>query len=272
MTSPTLRRQLLEKMAKHLPPSGNRLRLVDVGGQANDVLSELRPDLDVVLSPGQNDEWQVKPNSIDAIVAYECEPHPTLLESSLVALRPGGRLIIIRSIGEPSETLVKTLETTGYTRILVEFGLEFPSLAGVLMRGEKPHTEAHTVDRIKQTASQDAPRRPGRYVHLLIRQSPNKPAWKLKPNEKIHWQAVAVQGDNETVLLAFSSLPKAVEFMQPAVMAGHIKDVNKIAKFRWEVVQQWPCPLILNPSDEIFDTQALHYLTVDAHIAEAPDE
>ena len=73
-------------------------------------------------------------------------------------------------------------------------------------------------------------------------------------------------------VLAFSSLPKAVEFMQPAVVAGRIKDVNKIAKFRWEVARDWPFPVMLNPSDEIFDTHAAALLAVDPDTAEAPDE
>jgi len=78
--------------------------------------------------------------------------------------------------------------------------------------------------------------------------------------------------DNETVLLAFSSLPKAVEFMQPAVLAGHILDVNKVAKFAWGVVQALPYPIMLNPSDEIFDTQPVVFVAVDPATAEAPDE
>ncbi|MBZ0285971.1 MAG: hypothetical protein K8I30_00045, partial [Anaerolineae bacterium] len=144
---------------------------------------------------------------------------------------------------------------------------------GVLMRGEKPHLEEQTAARIKQVAARDnAQRRAGRYVHLLIKQTPNQPAWKLKPGEPLDWEAVAVAGDNETVLLAFSSLPKAVEFMQPAVLAGHILDVNKVAKYAWGVVQALPYPIMLNPSDEIFDTQAAVFVEVDPAKAEEADE
>jgi hypothetical protein len=261
-------RLLIETMVKHLPPGGASLRLVDVGGQAGEILIELRPDLDVILSPGIHDGWLVKPDSIDAVVAYNCAPENHLLESALVALRPGGRLIVIDTRGEPSEGLVKTLEAEGYTRILVERTV----VVGVLMRGEKPHTEERTVDRVKQVAGGDAAPRSGRYVHLLIQQTPNKPAWKLEADEKIEWQAVGVAGEGETVVLAFSSLPKAVEFMQPAVLAGRIKNVNKIAKFRWEVAREWPFPIMLNPSDEIFDTHREAVLSVDPRTAEAPDE
>ena len=143
---------------------------------------------------------------------------------------------------------------------------------GALMRGEKPHTEAHPVDRVKQVAAQDTPIRTARYLHLLIHQTPHKPAWRLTADDKVEWQAVAVVGDDEFVLLTFSSLPKAVEFMQPAVMAGHIANVNKIAKFKWDVVNQWSYPTILNPSDEIFDTQAIAMLEIDRTAAEAADE
>src|SRR5262249_9393249 len=148
---------------------------------------------------------------------------------------------------------------------LVETGAETPTPIGVLMRGEKPHTEERTVERIKQVAARDnepAPRRSSRYVYLLVQQTPNKPAWKLNKDEPVEWQAVAVAGEDETVLLAFSSLPKAVEFMQPAVMAGYIKDVNKVAKFSWETVRGWPFPVMLNPSDEIFATQTAVFVLV----------
>jgi hypothetical protein len=273
MTTPPVERLLIEAMVKHLPPSAASLRLVDIGGRVSDIFSDIRADLEFVLSPGVNDSWQLPKDSLDAVVAYDCEPNDILLGKALDALRPGGRLILMHPQGEPHEALVKTLEDAGFTRILVETGAEYPAPVGVLMRGEKPHTEERTVNRIKQVAARDnAPRRSGRYVHLLVRQTPNKPAWKLKKGEKIEWQAVAIAGDNETVMLAFSSLPKAVEFMQPAVMAGHIKDVNKVAKFAWETVNAWPFPVMLNPSDEIFETHPVVLLPVDPETAEAPDE
>jgi hypothetical protein len=276
MTATRVERLLIEAMAKHLPPSASSLRLVDIGGRAGGVFAEARADLDIVMTPGRADTWQLPSNSIDAVVAYDCQPDDLLLASALSALRPGGRLIMLDPRGKPDDTLVKLLETGGFTRILVETGTESPKPTGVLMRGEKPHIEEHTVDRIKQVAERDnspaAQRRASRYVHLLIQQKPNKPAWKLKKDEVLDWQAVAVAGDNETILLAFSSLPKAVEFMQPAVLAGHILDVNKVAKFAWSVVQALPYPIMLNPSDEIFDTQAVTFVAVDAQTAEESDE
>jgi hypothetical protein len=268
-------RLLIEAMAKHLPPSAASLRLVDVGGRAGAILTEMRPDLDILLTPGRYDAWQLPPDSLDAVTAYDCEPDTVLLAMALFALRPGGRFILMSPRIVPDESHVKLLENGGFTRILVEPGLDAEVPVGMLLRGEKPHTEERTVDRVRQVAARDdqpAPRRSSRYVHLLIRQTPNKPAWKLKKNEKLEWNAVAVAGEGETVVLAFSSLPKAVEFMQPAVLAGYIQDVNKVAKFSWETARAWPFPIMLNPSDEIFETNAVVLLPIDPSTAEAPDE
>lgn len=273
MTSPRLEQLLIEAMAKHLPPSGASLHLLDVGGKAGEMLSELRADL-VITAVGGTD-WPLAAGSMDAVVAFDCAPDEGLLRSSLAALRPGGRFILIDPGGEVSEEVVRMLEAAGYTRILVEAGIDCPTTVGVLMRGEKPHTTQNTQERIRQVAQRDESEvigRGGRYVHLLVRQQPNKPAWTLQPGETVEWQAVAVAGDNEVVLLAFSSLPKAVAFMQPAVLAGRIQGVNKVAKFRWEIARSWPNPILLNPTDDILETHQVVLLMVDPSAAEAPDE
>src|SRR5690606_40606466 len=117
-----------------------------------------------------------------------------------------------------------------------------------LFRSEKPHTAQRTIDRIAQVAGRDAAvdleRYTGRYVHLLIRQTPNKPVWAMQPEDVIEWQAAAITGADGPALLAFSSLPKAVAFMQPAVVQGLIRDVNKVGKFRREVARSWTVPLL----------------------------
>jgi hypothetical protein len=46
-------RLLIAAMAKHLPPSAASLRLVDIGGRAGGILAEMRPDLDILLTPGR---------------------------------------------------------------------------------------------------------------------------------------------------------------------------------------------------------------------------
>lgn len=268
--TPRVQRLLIEAIAKHLPPGGSSLRMIDVGGRAGSILVGMRPDIEIVLSPRSNAQWPIEPGSVDAVVAFNRKPEAILLDSALTALRPGGRLILMNEQGEPDESIVKTLEQEGYTRILVETGAECPLPVGVLMRGEKPHTESHTVERIKQIAAQD--KRQGRYVHLLIKQTPDKPVWKLTPEDEISWEAVGVAGDNETVALAFSSLPKAVEFMQPVVKTGKLVGVTKIAKFKWDVARAWDFPVLLNPTDDIFETNQVAMLPVDPSAVEAPDE
>jgi SAM-dependent methyltransferase len=271
MSESALERRFIEAMAKHLPPSGATLHVLDVGGGAFTILAEQRADLAVTVVDGGLEESKFDADSFDAIVAYDEDIGGGFLKAALAALRPGGRLVVVQPLEEVREALVKTLERAGYTRILVEPALDDPP-TGVLLRGEKPHTEAHTLDRVRQVAGRDVATRAGRYIHLLIQQKPNKPPWSLKPGEKVEWHAIAVQGKDETVLLAFSSLPKAVEFMQPALLDGFITDVNKIAKFRWEQARAWPFPVLVNPTDDILATHAVVLLPVDPATAEAPDE
>lgn len=269
MTS--LQHLLIEAMVRHLPPSGAALRLLDVNGKVAAVLGSLRSDLDI-LPVGKPGDWGVGTDSTDAVIAFECAPDVALLRTSLAVLRPGGRLIIVSATGEPRDLYVRMLEGAGYTRILVENAIECPSPVGVLMRGEKPHTEERTVDRVRQVAQRDDMPHPGRYVHLLVCQTPNKPGWEMQPDEAVEWNAVAVSGNNETVLLAFSSLPKALAFMQPSVLSKRIEGVNKIVKYRWDIVHDWPNPVMLNPTDDILETNTIIFIPVDPAAAEAPDE
>lgn len=271
MTTPELERLLVEAMLRHLPPSGALLRLLDVNGSAGALLAGARDDLDITAA-GSPSAWAFEPDSVDAVMALNCAPDSTLLRAALAALRPGGRLILAHSGGQPGAALVRALESAGYTRILVEAAVEQPAPVGVLMRGEKPPIHERTADRVRLIAARDDAPRAGRYVHLLVRQTPDKPAWALPPDEPVTWNAVAVAGQAETVLLAFSSLPKAIAFMQPAVLSGRIVGVNKVARFRWEVVNGWPHPVMLNPTDDILETHTVALLPVDPHAAEAPDE
>jgi hypothetical protein len=165
----------------------------------------------------------------------------------------------------------------------------------VLLRGERPHTTTDTLERIQQVARGDGDTLDfaaykGRYVFLLVRQTPNKPAWKLQPGEAITWHAAAVESPpsllsvvgtlyatsapnaNAVTVLAFSSLPKAVAFMQPAVMSGLIKDVNKVARFSREMAQTWSWSLLLNPTLDLLEGRRLVFISVDVDSAEAPDE
>ncbi len=248
----------LQIILKHLPPSGATLRLLDLAGMLDD---DLRPDLKIetVDGPSAADRY-------DAVVACDQWPDAALLADGLRSLRPGGRLILLESQGQAEQRLVDLLESAGYTRILIE------SLAagGVLLRGEKPHTQQRTLDRIQQTAAQPEIRGP--YVHLLIQQRPNKPVWTLRPGEAVEWRAVAVEQAGETHLLGFSSLPKAVAFMQPAVLAGLVRDVNKVGKFSRETASTWPLPLRLNPAVEDLSETTVLLWPVDPRTAQQPDE
>jgi len=257
---------LLDLIVKQLPPSASTLHLIDVNGALGENLSERRADLEVTIGLAADE------NSIDAIVAYGETLGDDLLALALKALRPGGRLIVIDARSEPSAKLVKLLENAGYTRILVEELTD--TEGGVLMRGEKPHLTDNTLARVQSVAEKDSALSEfkGRYLHLLIRQTPNKPVWALKPDDHIEWQALALaKEDNEDQpLIAFSSLPNAVAFMQQAVIAGSIKDVNKVAKFSRESAHDWH--LLINPALDILQDTRTIFVSIDPASAEAPDE
>jgi hypothetical protein len=263
-------------MAKHLPPSSASLRLLDVNGTSGEVLSTVRGDLDIAAVPEDVEQWTLDSDSVDAVVALNVPLSSGLFSGAIRALRPGGRLIIVQTEREPSETFVETLESAGYTRILVEPALE-PDAPGVLMRGEKPHETADTLERIQVAAGKDETLADfdaytGRYVHLLVQQTPNRPVWALRPEDVVTWRAAALQTDDGPVLLAFSSLPRAVGFMQPAVLSGRVKDVNKVGKFRREVAQAWTVRALLNPDMDALEGRRVTYVPIDRMTAEAPDE
>ncbi len=269
---PRLARLFIEAMAKHLPPSASTLRLLDVNGFTGQILSELRQDLEIVAVSSDPETWPIAPQSMDAVAVLGTTPNEALLTAAKAALRPGGRLIMMETSGEPDEMRVQTLEQAGYTRILVETGIECPLPTGVLMRGEKPHTTDDTLERIQVAADHDDAQPfadyHGKYVYLLVTQTPNKPVWTLEAGEVIQWQAVTLDG----ALLAFSSLPKAVGFMQPAVLAGRIHDVNKVGKFSVATARTWTQPVLLNPASDVLENGTVGRIEVDATTAEAPDE
>ncbi len=268
------RLDFIDVMAKHLPPSSSTLRMLDVGGQAGGRLLELRPDLAVEIASFYVPHWDYATGSIDSVVGYDVLLRPEFLAAVQKVMRPGGRMIIVNSEGVVDHVLVQALESAGLVRILVE-----PALGrdGVLIRGEKPHKTSDTLARVQQVAEEDAARLDfvsyrGRFVHLLIRQTPNKPVWKLQPDDVIRWQSVAVNVDGVLHLLAFSSLPRAVSFMQPAVLENFIQDVNKVGKFSKEIAQTWDMPILLNPTLESIRPHEVMMIDIDPTTAEAPDE
>jgi len=264
---------LIDLILKHLPPSTAQLQLLDVGGVVAAVLSEQRPDIQIYTASLALSDWVYPANSIDAVFAQDQLLNVDFLNHVLRVMRPGGRLILVHSVGEPGEDQLMRLEGAGYTRILIE-----PvAVGGVFIRGEKPHTTNDTLARIEGVAAQEADQVElsafsGRYVHLLIRQSPNKPAWKLQPGEAIQWVAAAVVEAEKPLLLGFSSLPKAVSFMQPAVLQGLIQDVNKVGKFKHAVIESWQQPILGNPTLDRVAGKVIEWVVVDPSAAETPDE
>ena len=274
MNPDNLKKHFVDAMAKHLPPSSSTLQLVDINGQAGDILSGRREDLTIqVLASDAVDTWSITENSVDSVVAYNVSLEISLLDQVLRMMRAGGRFIAVLSSSAVSEDYVQLLQKQGYVRILVEPAVDD---LGVLIRGEKPHITDDTLSRIQQVATADADMLDlatfkGRYVHLLIQQTPNKPVWKLQPDEKIKWQAVAIQRGDKMILLGFSSLPKAVGFMQPAVVEGIVKDINKVGKFSKETASNnWV--VMLNPTLDMIRDEALTLIDIDPDLAEASDE
>src|SRR5690606_5851527 len=147
---------------------------------------------------------------------------------------------------------------------------ECPLPTGVLMRGEKPHVTGDTLARIQQVAqndgdSLDLANFKGRYVHLLVVQTPNKPVWHLEEGEPVAWEALAMMNEEDDTpqLIAFSSLPKAVGFMQPAVIAGHISGINKVGKFSKATATGWTLPVLLNPPPQILTDARITTVSID---------
>ncbi len=268
MTALQLRRHFVLAMAKQLPPSSATLRLLDLDGGSAALLCEARADLQPL--PRQ----ACQPNSLDAIVACDVALTSDLLDEALKLLRGGGRFIAVQPRGRVSRQLGEFLGDRGFVRILIEPALDD---LGVLIRGEKPHSAGDPHRRIQSVARRDADslemqRFRGRYLHLLIQQQPNMPAWARAPDDTISWRAAAIAAPPQPILLAFSSLPKAVGFMQPAVLAGVVRDVNKVGKFSRETAQIWSFGLRINPTLESLRGERIVYIDIDPASAEAPDE
>jgi len=229
-------------------------------------------------------------NSFDAVTAHNIysmlEEHPAFLHAflreTLRVLRPGGRLIML----DPAQglfgflrrrhrsTLAQVaahLNDAGYARVLSE---RVADGAGILSRGEKPYPALNTVERIAQTAAHDdvdssndalqivdaanlANTIRGRFVFVLVRQTPDKPVWAIQPGEAIRWQAAMVNDErNKPYLLAFASLSKAVAFMQPAVTGGVLQGINKVGKFEKHAAAKWSADVLINPAFETLRTSS----------------
>ena len=270
----TLNRRLLEDMArlmaKHLPPSHSELSVWDTSGLLGLVIQQWRADLRWATTSPHGE--------VDAVLMLD---PPSPLSTAYIAelatpLRRGGRLIGVVYGLDPSRVLVSTLEQAGLTRLLVEYLNEDDPAVGVLVRGEKPWHTASTFKRIQEVAQADGDRLTlaeyqGSYLYFPLIQKPNTPVWKLSPDEPITWEGIAWEAA-PACRLGFSSLPKAVGFMQAVVMRGLVKDVNKIGKYHRSVVENWQTTLLINPLLEDCLSESLILLPLNPHEAEQSDE
>ncbi len=226
--------------SKHLPPSMGAPRVLALDEAA---AAELPAEVEVVRAgPEMTGEF-------DAVVGYAA---PEQLSTLYPYLRPGGRLILAHH-AEPKD-LLDALTQAGFIHCLIETVGDY-----VLYRGERPPLGS-SVTRVQTLASGVRPRTSNSRsepltspsLFLLVTQTPNKPAWTLTRDEKLDWRAVTLldPATGQPSLLAFSSLVKAVAFMQAAILAKAIGGVNKVGKFRAEVSQTWALPFVLNPGFE----------------------
>ncbi|MCI0714214.1 MAG: hypothetical protein L0154_28925 [Chloroflexi bacterium] len=264
---------IIADMLKHLPPSKSQLRLLDISPQ--DVQTDItlnRPDI----------AFTRERSDVDAVFGYGVPSlKPVMLEMSLNALRPGGRMILyFPALDLSLDEVAAVLQEVGFARILTETLDD-----GILARGERPYAHGMTTAARVAVGAQDVAVEseilvlsgdaihdaPGRYIHLLIKQTPNKPLWKLEPGETISWQAAAL--DHPLTVIGFTSLPKAVQLMQAAVMDGMIKDVSKIAKFSKATAAGWDFWVLLNPDLAAIKSRGVVIMIdIDPDSAEAPDE
>lgn len=192
--------------------------------------------------------------------------------------------------------MVDILQGAGYERVLTEKTVEG---FGVLSRGEKPYTHRATIARIASVAAragepgggtpQPGSLEPiaaaalgaalrGRFVYLLVSQPARRP-WD-RDGQPARWIATLLadrESGDKPLLLAFSALPKAVAFMQTAVLSGAFKGVSKIAKFDKAVAAAWGVDALVNPSFEALNGSARfaasqHTLIIDPASAVTGEE
>lgn len=267
--------QQLDLILKQLPPSSSTLRLLDVGGTVGEALRLARPDITPVVASLRPQDWDAPTASYDAIVAVEYGLDADFLGACLVRLREGGRLVVLNPHTPFDVAHGQTLEQASFVRLLIESAAG----GGVLIRGERAHTTSDTLARVAVAGASDADAQTlatytGRFVHVLVQQTPNKPVWRLTDEDVIKWQAVVV-AQARPRLLGFSSLPKAVGWMQAAVLRGWVRDVNKVAKFRKEVLAEVlgdVAGLLLNPTPESLFNEVTGWIPLDPSRAERPDE
>lgn len=259
--------------AKHLPPSAGLPRVLALDAASAQALAGL------AHVTRAHDPAALPAGPFDAIAGPAA---PEQVDALGQRLRPGGRLILTHTASP--EALLTVLTGAGLIHCLVE-----PLGPLSLYRGERPPAGT-SFERMQALAAEDgsAPLAPDKplpitplsalksvYVFLLVTQTPNKPAWKLEPGEPVTWRAATVlpAASQPPMLLAFTSLVKAVACMQGAVRAGRLTEVNKVSKFPVAAAEAWALPLTVNPTfDAIRDLAPGPALPVDPLTAITGDE
>ena len=240
--------------APHLPPSAALPIVLALDPQAEAALASYVEGGSGGGEPGQAVAAPADARDVDALLACRW---PEDLAASRDRLRPGGRLIILLSNTtseiEHGERRLAELHQHGYIHCLIE---TLPA-GGWLCRGERPplHSGAQRLAGLASSIEAGS----ARALVVLVKQTPNKPAWRLEPGERRVWEAARLvdPSTGEPALLTFTSLVKAVAFMQPAVLAGLLTGINKTGRYALEQVEAWGLPLVVNPAFEDWRSASL---------------
>lgn len=289
---------IVPEMIRHLPPSSAPMTIlvIENGHHAIAAIIQLhRSDARIVNALGKDFEAvllnlakkALGVASFDAVLLYKIGT-PLLVEPLAAKLfsllRAGGRLIAFDEADKTPQAAAESLQGAGFVRVLGE--LLAPG--SILYRGEVPYEASlSTLGRVAISAQKDVATAhiiggaaiqalKGSYLFIPVHQTPNKPVWRLAPGETIEWMAVPVEHQSgRGAILAFTSLPKAVQFLQHVLPKNSALDIQKIPKFSKVVVATWPFALALNIEPDSFGheyqlSQQIVYL--DPASAETPDE
>ncbi len=233
--------------APHLPPSAALPIVLALDPQAEAALASYVEGGSGLGEPGQAVSAPAEARNVDAILACRW---PEDLAASRDRLRPGGRLIVLLSNTtselDHGERRLAELNHHGYIHCLIE---SLPD-GGWLCRGERPpiHSGGQRLGGLTSSIEAGS----ARALVVLVKQSPNKPTWRLEPGERRVWEAARLidPATGQPALLAFTSLVKAVAFMQLAVLAGLLTGINKTGRYTLEQIESWGLPVVVNPAFE----------------------
>ncbi len=268
----------LQEIARQFPPSDATLQLLDLSTDAEvrAFLALQRTDIDIHAT-----ELSATSRVYDAILAVNLSLSESQLLQLRQYLRQGGRIILFNQSYNDPQKAADELTNAGFERVLAE-RLE----DGILYRGEQPYIGTlSTLERVSVVAKEfndakiisntDVEKVKSRFLFVLIRQTPNLPTWRMTTDTEIQWSMVAIETTQYPILvLAFTSLPKAVAWMQQAILDGFLAEVHKIAKFSKTTVSTWQFPLLLNSKfEEVCQlATSVQLIDIDRHTAEASDE